>query len=131
MYGGNIVPPSRSRTRWYLADLEMAELSADAGSMDAAAALMQAARRDGVLAGVLSTRTDGLVRLPKRFTGDGELVDELDVGGESASSRFDEMFPPAELALLAADGILLGVGVAELVPVEGRPHPVIDRKSVV
>lgn len=125
--GGQLVPPSRTRPRWFLADLEAAEYAADNGDLSSAAALMQAARKDGVLAGVLSTRTAGLVRLPKRFVGDGDITRELDVGGETTRSVFDEMFPPAELALLAADGETLGVGVAELLPVEGRVHPVMVR----
>lgn len=127
MYGGNLSPQTRTRSRWYLSDLESAELAADGGQLGLAATLMQAARRDGVLAGVLSTRTAGLVRLPKRFLGDAQVVSELDVGGDGARSLFDEMFPPSELALLAADGELLGVGVAELVPVPGRAHPIMIR----
>ncbi len=91
---------------------------------------MRAARKDGVYSGVLSTRTSGLVRLPKRFWGNEDMKSELErkTGeGENARSVFDEMFPPAELALLAADGIELGVGVAELLPVPGRSHPVMQR----
>lgn len=126
-YGGQLVPPARTRPRWFLADLESAEYAADAGNLDPAAALMQAARKDGVLSGVLSTRTAGLVRLPKRFVGDADVCRELDVGGRTTRCVFDEMFPPQELALLAADGELLGVGVAELLPVEGRAHPVMVR----
>jgi len=129
--GGQLAPQSFSQTRWYLSDLEAGERSADAGDMMIPARLMRAARRDGIYAGVLSTRTDGLVRLPRKFRGDAKIVGELEVGHDSAMlgarSVFDEMFPPTELALLAADGIELGVGVGELVPVEGRDYPVFVR----
>lgn len=125
--GGQLALPTITQTRWYLADLERAELNADAGNLEFAARLMTAARKDGVLAGVLSTRTAGLVRLPKKFRGDADVISALEVGHNSVRSAFDEMFPPAELALLAADGELLGVGVAELVPVEGRDYPVLVR----
>lgn len=126
-YGGQIVQPARSQTRWYLSDVESAERLADIGDLSAAGRLMSAARKDGHLAGVLSTRTGGLVRLPKRFRGDPDVVAALELGHNDVRSVFDEMFPPSELALLAADGLLLGVGVAELVPVDGRDHPVMMR----
>lgn len=126
-FGGQLVQPARSQTRWYLSDVESAERLADNGDLSAAGRLMQAARKDGHLAGVLSTRTGGLVRLPKRFRGDADVVAALELGHDDVRSAFDEMFPSAELALLAADGLLLGVGVAELVPVEGRDHPVMVR----
>jgi hypothetical protein len=126
-FGGQLQVPPTSQTRWYLADLESAEISADRGDLAQLARLMRAARKDGVLAGVLSTRTDGLVRLPKRFRGDAEAIAALEVGHDVARSIFDEMFPPAELALIAADGELCGVGVGELVPVEGRDHPILVR----
>lgn len=125
--GGQLAPLPQTRTRWYLADLETAELQADAGDMDLAAQLMRSARKDGVFAGVLSTRTGGLVRLPKKFRGRSDIVDALELGHDSVRSVFDEMLPPSELALLAGDGLLLGVGVAELVPVEGRDYPVLQR----
>lgn len=126
-FGGQLVPPTRTQTRWYLADLEAAERLADSGDLGAAGRLMLAARKDGHLAGVLSTRTDGLVRLPRKFRGDAEVIAALEVGHEDCQSVFDAMFPPSELALLAADGLLLGVGVAELVPVNGRDYPVMVR----
>lgn len=125
--GGQLQMPTYTQTRWYLADLETAERSADAGDMTLAGRLMAAARRDGILSGVLSTRTGGLVRLPRRFRGDDQVIRDLDVGRDSVRSVFDEMFPPSELALLAADGELLGVGIAELVPVKGRDYPVMVR----
>jgi len=126
MFGGALAPIPVTQSRWYLADLEAAEAEADGGSLAGAARLMRAARRDGVYAGALSTRTSGLVRLPKRFRGLPEVVEVL-AGRGVARPVFDEMFPARELALLEADGLELGVGVGELVPVEGRDHPVFVR----
>src|SRR5262245_55224043 len=65
---GQIAPPPVSQTRWYLSDLEDAIQAADVGDLSIAARLCRSLRRDGVLAGVLSTRTDGLVRLPIRWS---------------------------------------------------------------
>lgn len=125
--GGNLQPLPVTRTRWYLSDLETAEHLADSGDLSWCGELMKAARKDGVVSGVLSTRTGGLVRLPKKFRGDPEIVAALELGHDSTRSVFDEMFPAAELAALAADGELCGVGVGELVPVEGRSYPVFVR----
>lgn len=126
MFGGQLAPQATTQARWYLSDLEGAEHAADNGDLGAAARLMKAARRDGVFTGVLSTRTGGLVGLPKRFRGDPEVIAELNNEAQPRSG-FDDMFPPAELALLAADGLLLGVGVGELVDVPGRDFPVLIR----
>lgn len=126
-HGGQLAPLPRSRLRWYLKDLERAEQNADVGILTLAAQLMRAARKDGVYSGVLSTRTDGLVRLPKRFRGNQDIIASLDKGSDETISVFDSMHPAAELALLAKDGIELGVGVAELVEVKDRPYPVLVR----
>lgn len=125
--GGQLSSPPLTQVRWYLNDLERAERAADTGDLAMAARLMASARRDGVLAGVLSTRTGGLVRLPKRFRGSPEIIAALEVGHDSIRSVFDEIYPPSELAALAADGELLGVGVGEHVPVDGRDYPVFVR----
>ncbi len=124
--GGQLSPLPITKTRWYLADLEGAQHAADRGDLGTAGKLYGAMRRDGVLAGLLSTRTSGLVRLPKRYYGDGEIVQVLKAKN-GTRSVFEEMFPSAELGLLAADGIALGVGVAELLPVQGRDYPVLVR----
>lgn len=125
--GGQLQPLPQTITRWYLTDLETAELAADNGDLSWAAKIMRSARKDGILSGVLSTRTGGLVRLPKRFRGPSAQIARLELGHDNVRSVFDEMHPPAELALLAADGVLLGVGIAERVPVVGRKHPVLVR----
>jgi hypothetical protein len=125
-FGGNLTPPPITKTRWYMAQLEQAIEQADGGDLSSAAQLYRALRKDGVISGLLSTCTDGLVRLPKRFYGDPEQIRELEPRNGSRSV-FDEMCPPGELALLAADGRVLGVGVAELRDVPGRDYPVLRR----
>lgn len=126
-FGGQLAPLPVTQTRWLLSHLEAAQYAADGGDLSQAGLLWSASRRDGVLAGVLSTRSSGLVRLPKRFRGDPEIVQALELGHSSVRSVFEEMAPATELALLVADGVGLGVGVAELVPVEGRAFPVLVR----
>lgn len=125
--GGNLQAQPTTRLRWYLADLEAAQISADSGTLRPAAQLWRTMKRDGVIAGLVGTRSGGLVRLPTNFYGDAEIVKELDKK-EGGRSIFHEMCPPAELEALSADGnIGLGVGVAELVPVIGRKYPVLVR----
>lgn len=126
MMGGLLAPPTITPTRWYLSDLETAEHLADMGNMSRAAQLMLAARKDGHLAGVLSTRTGGLVRLARTFRGDADIIAELERGHHSRAA-FDDFIPPSELSSLAADGLLLGVGVGEFIPVRGRRFPVFVR----
>jgi len=123
-HAGSITRQSYTQTRWYVADLEDAVRMADAGNLQKAARLWKAMRRDAVISGLMSTCTDGLVRLPKRFYGDAQQIEELE-SRNGTRSVFDEMFPAAELAKLAADGRVLGAGVAELLPVKGREFPVM------
>lgn len=125
--GGNLQLPSYTQTRWYQSELETAEIAADTGNLQLAGKLIRSIRKDGVVSGVMSTATDGLVRLPKRFRGDQEVVAALEVGHDIVRSLFDEMCPPTELALMAADGKFLGISVGELVPVKDRDYPVLVR----
>ena len=126
-YGGNLSPLPTTRTRWYLSDLEEAEHAADRGQLGLAAQLMSATMRDGIVSGTMSTRTGGLVRLPKKFRGKAEYVDALQTGLEEARSVFDEMLPPSELEKLVADWVMLGVGVGEFQKVLGRDYPLFVR----
>lgn len=126
-FGGNIQLPPYTRTRWYQKDIETAEHLANNGDMSWSAQLMAYAGRDGILSGVMSTRTDGLVRLPKTFRGPRDILEDLRSTDISSRPIFDEMFPPSELALLARDGIGLGVGVGELCWLEDRDYPIFVR----
>lgn len=125
-FGNHLSPPPQSITRWYLADLEKAIFEADTGDLSRFAKLCRALSRDGTVAGVLGTRTGGLVRLKKTFTGDPAMVAALE-GDNGQQGIFDLMFPKPELASLVEDGIKMRVGVGELLPVEGREFPVFRR----
>jgi hypothetical protein len=124
--GGNIQGLPATRLRWYPEDLETAMREADNGDIRLAAQLCRSMNQDGVYRGLLRQRTKGLVRLPKRFYGDEGIAGDLRADNGSRSV-FDEMHPPSELQLLDGDGIKLGIGVAELVPVAGRDYPVMVR----
>lgn len=109
-----------SITRWALSDLEGALQFADTGNLQTAAQIWKSCKRDGVIAGVLSTRTEGLVQLPKRFEGDREITSAL-------ALDINTVIPPHELALLAGDGIGLGIGVAERVLESGSDCGILRR----
>ena len=124
--GGQIQPLNFSQTRWYLADVEAALKAADIGNLQKIGQIADSIRRDGTAIGLLQTRTSGLIALPKRFRGNAELVTRL-TSEDATRAEFDELCPPAELALLVGDGELCGIGVGELVPVVGRDFPVLVR----
>ena len=124
--GGQLMPLPQTQTRWYLADLESAMHAADAGDLGPAARLCRALRRDGTLAGILSTSAGGLVRLPMRWSGRDDMVRDLE-GRDGRRGVFTPMVPPGELETFAGDIQLLNVAVGELVPVPGRSYPVFVR----
>jgi len=127
-HGGRIVPLTRTDLRWYAADVETAQNLADQGHIRMAAKLWQACQTNGVIKGVLGTRSSGLLRLPRSFSGDTKHVAALT--GDSTTNRpgqFDLYMPPTELALLEADAVGLGVAVGEFLPVVGRKFPVFAR----
>jgi hypothetical protein len=107
-------PQPGSKTRWIQREVEEAQRSADAGGLRPAGRLYRALARDGILQGLLNTRSGGLVRLPKRFSGSPAGVAYL-AGAGGVAGRFDVHFPSAELAKLARDGFVMGVGIAEFI----------------
>lgn len=125
--GGQLQPIASTKSRWFLADLETAGHMADAGDMTLVGQIWRSMRRDGFISGLSETRTAGLVALPKQWRGNARLIDLLRAENAGTRPMFDEMFPPSEVALLAADGLGPGIGVAELIPVKGRDFPVMCR----
>lgn len=130
--GGQLESLPVTKLHWYLPDLETAQTQADRGDMQLVGMLGQAMRRDGVLRGLLDVRSS-VVSLPRRFYGGSrargkEIVSVLHSKNGSDRSVFDEMFPVSELARFCEDGLVCGVGVAEMVPVQGRDFPVMVRR---
>lgn len=121
-FGGQLQPLTYTETRWNIADLELAQNSADMGDLTLVGMISRAMMRDGVISGLCGTRTAGLIALPKRWRGHSKAVAALQATN-GTRPLFDEMAPPTELALMAADAIKCGIGIGELVPVKGRKHP--------
>lgn len=124
--GQRLAPLAASVTRWYQRDVELAQHQASQGDLQIAGQLYRALRRDGVVQGLLGTRCGGLVRLPRRFAGDPAAVAFWE-GARGRPGAFNAICPASELQLLDADGVVLGVGVAELVEVEGTGLPMLVR----
>lgn len=126
--GGNLTPPPATKLEWFLEEVDAASRLADLGDLTLAAQLCRAMRRDPVISGLLATKSGGITRLPKKWFGSAEVIDALTTN-EHGVSRFDLMCPPTELRKMADDADFLKVSVGELVPVKGRPYPVLERKD--
>lgn len=110
--------PMPVRTQWLLTQIAQAQHAADGGNLLMAAQLSEAMRLDGMVSGLLSTRTQGLVILPRAVSGRGPLGERYDDRHPllaRLAEEFDDLCPPGELAALQADHDMLGVGVGELV----------------
>lgn len=107
-------PQTHSVTRWLQRDVEDAQQMASSGELTRVGQIYRALSRDGMLLGLMGTRSNGLVRLPKRFSGCAAGIAYLE-GANGCRGRFSVHFPNAELAKLARDGFVVGVAVAEFV----------------
>lgn len=119
-------PQPTTITRWLQKDVETAQHVAASGDLSIAGRLYRSLARDGTYQGLIGTRCNGLVRLPKRFAGDLDAIAFLE-GCEGKPGAFEEIFPESELALFDADGIVLGVAVGEFIEIEGCDYPVFCR----
>jgi hypothetical protein len=126
--GGNLTPLPTTKLEWFLEEVDQASRLADLGDLSMAAKLCRAMRRDPVISGLLATKSGGITRLPKRWTGNEAVVESL-TRTDRGVSVFDLMCPPTELRKMADDADFLKVAFAELVPVQGRPYPVLERKD--
>lgn len=123
--GGLVELPVHAVIEWSPSQVREALRDADTGSLQRAADLVEAIKGDDRVQGVLSTRSHGLLGLPLTFFGNDEQTAALEGvraqnGAKGIPGDWWKMFPEAELAQLVEWGILLGVGLAERVPDQGR-----------
>lgn len=117
-----------SREEWDFGDDYDAFILAEQGMLQMAVQLIEACESDGVVSGLLTTRSAGLLKLPLTIEGDEELVDELvgiDVAESKRSGLFWKMFPSATLARIIRFGIQLGAGVGYFVQGPDDECPVL------
>lgn len=106
----------RALGEWTNTSLTTARILADGGTLSYAAELVDELRADSRVAGVLPQRVNGLLGLPLTFeaSGDGRRRGRA-VRALEADEDWWQIAPEHELADLHTWGLLLGVGLAELV----------------
>lgn len=115
-----------SITGWTPTRVEQAREQADSGVMQEVADLCETMCRDARIKGVLSTRTHGLLGLPIEFDGGAPRARETLAGNSNGKNgEWFHMHDESEVAKLLRWGLLLGVGLAQRIPlprVMGEPH---------
>jgi hypothetical protein len=127
-FGGNLTSIPQTKLEWFLQEVDEASKLADMGDLKRASQLVRSMKRDPIISGLLATKSGGIVRLPRKWSGSQVVIDSLE-SKDSGIPRFDLLCPPQEVKAMADDGDLLGVGLGELVPVPGRSYSVLERKE--
>lgn len=111
---------ARSWIEWTPDLIEAAEIQCDGGSLRMAADLCHALLGDDRVIATTGVLTRGLVSLPVSFeTGGDKRKSRRVLRAIEADEDWWQMAPEGALAELVLWGVLLGVGFAKLVPVEG------------
>ncbi len=121
----------RRLIEWTNTELKAARLLADGGTLSYAAELVDELRADSRVAGVLPQRVNGLLGLKLTFeaSGDGRRRGRA-VRALEADEDWWQIAPEHELADLQTWGLLLGVGLAELLWTTNERGRAIPRLKV-
>lgn len=113
-------------TGWTPKRVENARDQAESGIMQELSDLIETMFRDARISGVLGTRTHGMLGLPLEFVGGSDPArDELSATRGQQDTTFWQMHDESELAKLLRWGLMLGVGVAQRIPLPriiGQPQ---------
>lgn len=105
---------------WTPEKVRSALVAAESGSLMAIADLVETMLSDDRIDGVLSTRTHGLLGLPLHFKGGSAQAQS-----ELNSGTWDFLHSESDLVRLLSWGIVLGIGVAQRIPIPrtiGQPQ---------
>jgi phage gp29-like protein len=113
--------PARAIAKWTPEELDLCLAEADSGNLMRAADLVETiTTTDDRASGVLATRTLGMLRLDLSFKGGSEAA-RIALGGTADAHESGEWWtthPESEMAQLMSWGIMLGIGVAQRVPLD-------------
>lgn len=101
---------------WTPRKAKLAQDSANSGFLQKLADLVDSIRVDDRVEGVLESRTLGLLGLPLKFVGGSEDFRKWLEAPPSGEGEWAREHSEAEMVLLKTWGILLGVGLAQRVP---------------
>jgi hypothetical protein len=118
--------PVYTFSRWQPCDRDELKQEVENGHLLRLGYLIDSMKSDGLISGLMDTRTSGLLRRPVLYAGDPFLVERLqgreptyneegDIIDPGEPGLWVKMAPTSELAAILHDGILAGVGVGELV----------------
>jgi hypothetical protein len=106
---------------WSPENVKAASDAADSGNMMRLADLCETIMADDRVDGVLDTRTHGLLGLPLSFVdGDPKMREEL-LGKDGSPGEWFRQHPESELVALQRWGLIMGVGLAQRVPLPRVP----------
>lgn len=112
-------------TNWTPQRVQSARTRADNGSMRELADFVETIFTDDRVTGVLSTRTHGLLGLPMDFTGGDKAAAKDLQGAPDEPGEWWKMHDESEVAKLLQWGLVMGVGLAQRLPLPrriGEPH---------
>lgn len=101
---------------WTPDKVKRASASADAGDLQSLADLCEALMADDRIDGVTATRTHGLLGLPLSFVSGNDEARKLLETHDKAPGEWWHMHSESELVQLMAWGLILGVGLAQRIP---------------
>lgn len=118
---GLVELPTRPRSQYTMGIRKLAIESAESGLLREAADITLAAiTESGYCRGILTDLIQGTWCLPRHFTGNPEMIADLDDTPERVG-QFRQMFPDPDALRLLSWGFTLGVGIGQMRRKYGRP----------
>ncbi len=107
--------PTRPQSEYTVKARQRAVEETFMGRLRLASDIMRAALNDsGIISGLTGTISHGILGLPLALQGDPEMISCL-LDQDGSPGEFGRMFPESEAAQVFTDGIILGVGLGQMI----------------